>query len=281
MPELPEVETIRRDLEKEICQTKITGIDCNTERMVFPSVDFIRRVAVGKEILSVKRRGKLLLIDLKDSDYHLFVHLKMTGRLFVKSNDEFSDPYTRIRITLVDITGNNKEIRFSDARKFGYIRAVHRKQIGEEFANFGPEPFNGLTERVLREIVRSSKRPIKTLLLDQRKIAGIGNIYANEALFTAGISPNTLSKKLSDTEIKGLFKAIESVLTEGIEKRGASDNTYRDIYGEKGSYQNYYRVYRRVGEKCRRCGTNIKRVVIAGRGTFVCPNCQMSEGVKK
>ena len=272
MPELPEVETIRRDLSKLIVGKKILGLKTNTPKQVQPSLAVVKKAVVGAKIKDIKRRAKLLLIYL-DNGKVLVVHLKLTGRLLVREKDDPQDDWQRIVFSL----SGNKELRFADLRKFGWIKLVeNEKELDKLLVGFGPEPLDSLSLEEFRKIVSSSSRPIKVLLMDQTKIAGVGNIYASDALFLAKIHPARPAKDLSPSEQEKLFEAIKKVLKAGIRYRGASDQYYLDALGHKGKYQEHFLIYGREEKKCLRkgCSGVIKKIKLAGRGTYFCSHCQ-------
>jgi len=272
MPELPEVETIKRDLEKQVTGKMISRIEINLPRIArkhFNQDEIAARVNEGT-VKEVRRRGKYLLFYLDSSDILIF-HLGMTGQLlFCSFNSPFEiDKYTHVVIHL----GDDQKILFRDPRQFGQVFVINQEELSEKL-DLGPEPLSvGFTEEVLHSIL---KRPtkIKPLLLDQKRIAGIGNIYADEILFEAGLYPLKPANSLTGNEVSRLFLAIGNVLTEGIEQRGTSISDFVDASGEKGNMQNKHRVYGRSEKPCPRCGTSIKRTVIGGRGTHFCPRCQ-------
>jgi len=272
MPELPEVETIKRDLKKHVTGKMISRIEINLPRIARKhcNQDEIVIRTERRTIKEVKRRGKFLLFYLDSSDILIF-HLGMTGQLLFCSIDSpFEiDKYTHIVVRLKD----NEKILFRDPRQFGQVFVINQDKL-EEKLNLGPEPLSaGFTKEILRSILNRPTK-IKPLLLDQKRIAGIGNIYADEILFEAGLHPIKPANSLNKGEATRLFLAIRNVLTEGIKQRGTSISDYVDASGKKGSMQNKHRVYRRTEEPCPRCGTSIKRTVIGGRSTHFCPRCQ-------
>lgn len=270
MPELPEVETIRRDLSRLIVGRKILEITTDTPKQVQPSLKAVKKAVVGAKIKAVKRRAKLIQIFL-DRGEILMVHLKLTGRLLYRKAKEPKDDYQHVTISLTE----GKELRFADLRKFGWVRLIKsEKELEKALAEFGPEPLDGLDLKTFRKILSSSARPVKLVLMDQKKIAGVGNIYANDALFLARIDPRRPARKVTEKEAGNLFEAIEKVLRAGIRYRGASDQHYLDALGHKGSYQDHFLVYGRVGKKCFGCQGEVKRIKVGGRGTFYCPACQ-------
>lgn len=270
MPELPEVETIRRDLNRLIVGKKILDITTDSPKQVQPSLTEVKKAIVGATIKKIERRAKLLQIFLSNGQI-LAVHLKLTGRLLVRKKGAPKDDWQHVAISL----SGNKELRFADLRKFGWIKLVNSDQLSVISNELGIEPLTpDFTLEKFIQIIHSSTRPIKLVLMDQQKIAGLGNIYANDALFLAKIDPRRPAKKVSEEEAKRLFKAIEKVLQAGIKYRGASDQYYLDALGRKGSYQDHFLTYGREGKKCFDCKGEIKRLKIGGRGTFFCSRCQ-------
>jgi len=270
MPELPEVETIRRDLEKLIVGKKVLNIETNSPKQVQPSLEAVRKAIVGTTIKKIQRKAKILQIFFSNSTI-IIVHLKLTGRLLVREKGDREDDWQHITLSL----SGGKELRFADARKFGWFRLLKdEKELQKIFKEFGPEPFDDLTLPVFEKILGSTIRPVKVVLMDQRRISGVGNIYASEALFLAGIDPKRPANKISPTEVKKLYDSLEKVLKLGLRYRGSSDNDYLDALGHKGSYQEHFLVYSRQGQKCPTCSGLIKRIVLGGRGTFHCSRCQ-------
>jgi len=273
MPELPEVETIKRDLSKLLVGKKILDISTNTPKQVKPSLREVKKYIIGKKIKEVGRRAKLLLIFLENSKGGLVlgIHLRMTGQLFFKKEKDPKDKHQRVVLSL----SGGHELRFNDLRKFGYLQLIRgKKELDSILKKFGPEPFLDLDFPYFKKLLSSTSRNIKGLLLDQAKISGIGNIYANDALNLAQINPAKSANKISAYKTKKLYKAVHQVLKDGIRFRGASDQDYLDVLGEKGSYQDHFLTYKRAGKKCFNCGSKIKRISIGGRGTFYCPSCQ-------
>ncbi len=280
MPELPEVETIRRQLEKELKGFTFVSLTTDNEKMFRPAFKTISSAIENKKILSVDRQAKLLIFNLSGGSSLLF-HLKLTGQLLVRGPSDPEDKYTHATFTLVPKgfarrgLARIKELRFADARKFGFVKLVtDKKEMKKLLEGYGPEPFKDLTLKKFQEALESSSRPVKIVLLDQAKVSGLGNIYANDALWLAGINPRRASNKVTKAEGKKLFKAVLTVLKRGLKYGGASDQWYVQAHGEKGSYQEHFLVYGKNGEKCQRCKTEIRRIVLGGRGTFVCPSCQ-------
>ena len=278
MPELPEVETIRRDLSRLIVGKKILEITTDSPKQVKPSLTVVEKAVVGATIKKIERRAKLLQIFLSNNQI-LAIHLKLTGRLLVRKKGATKDDWQHIVIRLKDQGSSSKkselELRFCDLRKFGWIRLVNSNQLLVISNELGIEPLTPeFTLKNFIQILQSSSRPVKLVLMDQKKIAGVGNIYANDALFLAKIDPRRPAKKITEKEAEKLLKAIETVLQAGIKYRGASDQYYLDALGRKGAYQEHFLTYGRDGKKCLDCGGEIKRLKIGGRGTFFCPKCQ-------
>jgi len=278
MPELPEVETIRRDLNGLIVGKKIVEITTDSPKQVKPSLAEVKKAIVGVEVKKIGRRAKILFIFLSSGQV-LAIHLKLTGRLLVRKKGAPKDDWQHIVIRLRDQSSSIKkselELRFCDLRKFGWVRLINSDQLSVISDQLGIEPLTPeFNLEKFSQVLQSSSRPIKIVLMDQKKIAGVGNIYANDALFLARIDPRRPAKKVSEEEAKRLFKAIEKVLKAGIKYRGASDQHYLDALGHKGSYQDHFLTYGRVGKKCFDCEGEIKRLKIGGRGTFYCSKCQ-------
>jgi formamidopyrimidine-DNA glycosylase len=274
MPELPEVETMVRDLRTRVVGRTITAVDAPFPgSVVYPGYpEFVQRVA-GQEIVDIRRRGKYAGFSLASGDA-LIVHRGMTGSLLARPTGEPMEPHVRILFGLDDGT----ELRFDDARKFGKVFVM--ESTGAErplpWSRMGPEPLgDDFSPDYLHRRVSSRKASIKSLLLNQEIVAGLGNIYVDEALFHAGIHPSRVACALSRPEIDRLYEAIRRVLRQAVGGRGTTFSNYRDIEGRSGRYQTLLQVFRRTGNPCPRCGTSIQRLVVAGRGTHFCPQCQV------
>lgn len=278
MPELPEVETIRRQLEKEIVGCTIAEVWYDRPKMLRPSpVVFIEGVK-GKKVARVSRRAKLLIFELTGGPgarSYIVCHLRLSGRLLVRRKEDKPDDYVHVVLKFYTPDGCVKELRFAEARLFGYMEYLpDQASLERILSKYGPEPLDDLTEDKFYSILRESKKTIKLVLLDQEKIAGIGNIYANDALFLSKLHPRTPANSLTVGQSSSLLKAIEQVFKEGLKYGGASDQWYRQVHGEEGKYQDYFKVYGRAGEECDVCGTEVERIELGGRGTFFCPKCQ-------
>ena len=267
MPELPEVETIVRGLARTVTGRRIAEVRVETPRSVVNDLpgDFTELLR-GEAIAEVRRRAKFIVFSLA-SGRTLTVHLRMTGRLIVEGAPA-EDPYARVRLRFRD----GGWLRFSDMRKFGRMRLI---ADGQWAAGLGDEPLEpSFTPRRLANLLAGRRGAIKSLLLDQRVVAGVGNIYACEALFQAGIHPARRAGGLSGVRVERLHSALIRVLEEAIAKRGTSVEHYVDAEGLEGGFQNNLAVYGREGLSCLRCHVPIKRVTIGQRSTFYCPRCQ-------
>lgn len=290
MPELPEVETVKRGLEKLIVGKVIDSITYDWPKGFPNSENDINNFLVGAEVVAVKRRAKVLIINLS-SDYSLVCHLKMTGQIVYIDSDKkrfgaghpndslinkMPDRSTRVVFTLKD----GSRIFFNDQRKFGWIKLMPTSQI-ENLAfmqKVGPEPLSQeFTEKeFLERLKKRSNTSIKAAILDQTVLAGVGNIYADESLWGAKIFPGEKVRDVSDTKLKKLRKEIINVLVLSIEKGGSTDRNYVDAEGKKGMYLDFAKVFRREGQNCPRCDNIILKTRVAGRGTHYCPVCQLT-----
>ncbi len=278
MPELPEVETIKRGLEKHFVGCVISDAEVLSPKILTGDVGNV----IGTTVVAVRRFGKGLVIDLNNG-YSMAVHVKMTGQLIFKRVSRVSGvssvlpKHTHVVFELRDGTGEDAYLYYNDIRRFGWIKIVKTEDVGQMpfFKSLGLEPLKDLTQKKFEDILKLHKTPIKTLLMDQYKIAGIGNIYACDALFQAGIYPVRSSLSLSRQEAQRLFIAIEEILSKSIAIGGASANNYVNALGERGAYQEHFLVYKKEGKACRNCNSPILRIKTAGRSTFFCGICQV------
>lgn len=281
MPELPEVETIRRQLNEVLVGKKIKRVEVLREK----SFGGDPKRLVGWEISRVDRKSKLIEIYFKNREEILIVHLKMTGQLVFVDGEErvvgghptadwvsnLPSKHTRVVLNFVD----GSKLFFNDLRVFGWMRMVNKEKYEKEMRKTSPD----VTEKefsleYLTEVLKKSKKAVKLVLMDQEKIGGLGNIYANDALYLAKIMPNRKADSLSSLEIKNLLIAIREVINRGIKYGGASAANYVDTKGMGGTYQDHFLVYKRDGQVCDRCKGIIQKMKIGGRGTFYCPRCQ-------
>jgi formamidopyrimidine-DNA glycosylase len=278
VPELPEVETVRKGLEEHLVGRRFTEVVVTGRRAVRrqPATEMTARLA-GRRVEAVRRKGKWLAIEL-DSSEVLVIHLRMSGQLLWAADPEAAPltPHTHVVAKLAD----GSELRFVDPRTFGewYLTdEVGPDGLPEDFARFGPDPLvDGLGARVLRERLAGHKVPLKAALTDQRVISGVGSIYADEVCFAARVRPDRRTDTLSVDEIRRLARSISAVLGKAVELRGSSlrDQRYRDLMGELGSYQGRHQVYDRAGEPCGRCGATVTRVRFGARVAYCCEGCQ-------
>jgi formamidopyrimidine-DNA glycosylase len=270
MPELPEVEMVVRGLRAPLIGHTIQSMWYDWEKTIAtPAPPAFEGRIIGQTVQAVERRAKYIVIEL-DTD-NLLVHLRMTGRLYVTDADaeHHVDKWVHVRFGLDDA----KELRFSDVRKFGKVYLV--QDIDEVTGDIGPEPLDdAFTVDVFRERLANRSKIIKSLLLDQTFIAGVGNIYADEALHRAGIHPERRSNRLSDDEIIALHGTVRAALADGVRHEGASINWYRKPDGTPGNSQNHFFVYGRDGQPCKQCGHPVEKIRVAQRGTHFCPSCQ-------
>jgi formamidopyrimidine-DNA glycosylase len=273
MPELPEVETIIRGLEKSIIGRKIINVRVREEKLIaFPEPgDFIVDLR-GRKISNISRRGKYILINLT-ANKTLVIHLRMTGQLMVKRRSEFYRKHTHVIFELDDGT----DLRFNNTRKFGRLYLVETgkwERVGG-LSKLGPEPLSDeLSLNKFKSLFKNRRGKIKSLLLNQRFIAGLGNIYSDEALFMAGIKPGRHVSTLSESEIERLYYAIRNILKLGIEYGGTTLRDYLTASGEKGGFQNKLKVFQRSGEYCPICHSKIVKEKVGGRTSHFCPKCQ-------
>ena len=269
MPELPEVETTVRALRRPLIGQVITAMRNSWPRHIAtPTLPEMQMRIINQRIEAITRRAKYLVFHLSEGET-LIIHLKMTGHLFVTSAETPIDKHTHTVFELA----SRQELRFRDMRKFGRVYLVHDPQ--ELFSKLGPEPLEAsFTVTQFRERLNGRSRTLKPLLLDQTFIAGVGNIYADEALFEAGLHPERKADSLTTNETKALHTAIQKVLQLGIDREGASISDYIKPDGSKGDMQNAVAVFRRTEMPCYQCGNPIRRIVLGGRSTHFCPNCQ-------
>ena len=267
MPELPEVETVRRRLQACLPGLVVDDVVVNDPVVSRQSADELRGALLGRRIVALRRRGKFLIVELEGA--LLIVHLRMTGRLLLAP-----EPGER-RPRLVVSMRPDAELLFYDTRRFGRVWAVAPADEDRFFAALGPEPFGTeFTTGYLRRALEGRTAPLKSFLLDQRRIAGVGNIYADEALFRARLHPLRTAGTVGPGEAHRLHDALLETLQLGVDHEGASIESFVDPAGERGAFQEILNVYGRTGEPCRRCGAVIERVELGGRGTHFCPGCQ-------
>ncbi|MFH0928118.1 MAG: DNA-formamidopyrimidine glycosylase [bacterium] len=274
MPELPEVETIRRQMQTAVTGKKIVRVEVRFGKRLRPGKKEFAKIITGSELMSVGRRAKLLLLNLSNG-WTIVTHLKMTGKYLIKNNSAKPDKHTHVVFHL----GDGRQLFFHDIRKFGYLRLSRTSDLEEKvFARegYGPEPLGpSFSYKIFTACLKKrGKKKIKPLLMEQTCIAGIGNIYADEALWQAKINPKQLVGTLSAANLKSLYRSIPAVLKLAIKHRGTSADNYLDFHGEAGENQAFLKVYGRDGEPCRRCKTAIVKIKLGSRSAHFCPKCQ-------
>ncbi len=278
MPELPEVETVARGLQSLIAGRRIVSVSLGkTDFMDDPAA--IEKELPGRKILAVQRYGKFLLIrlgtlatiknDQANEESALLVHLGMTGMLLPQPGAEPTQKHTHVAMMLDD----GRELRYVDARRFGRMAYLAGDVLRKELERFGADPLTATLEEFVAQI-QARRARIKALLLDQRVIRGVGNIYADESLWKARLHPAQLGARLTTGQLSKLYHALQEILRKAIVLRGSSISDFLDAEGMPGEYQRHHRVYGREGKSCARCGAVIRRVIVAGRSSYHCPKCQ-------
>ncbi len=272
MPELPEIETIRRGLDPLITGRRILGVEVRERRLREPVLPAEMRRLRGASVTAVRRRSKYLLLDTS-AGLTLLVHLGMTGQIWVADPGRPRRPHEHVVIALDD----GREIRFADTRRFGLLRVLRSDRLERDprLRGLGPEPLDGgIDGGSLFRVTRGRRQPVKNFLMDARSIAGVGNIYACEALHRAGLNPRRPVRRIGRAGWERLVAALRQVLGEAIRAGGTTLRDFLNAEGDVGYFAFSLRVYDRAGKPCGRCGASIRRVVQAGRGTFYCPRCQ-------
>ncbi|MEK7595621.1 MAG: DNA-formamidopyrimidine glycosylase [Patescibacteria group bacterium] len=274
MPELPEVETIVRELQNTITGKAILKIWIEQGYKVQPNSSKFSDSLEKSHIEKVERLAKNIVITLFKKDFFLVFHLAMTGRILLRNISDSKDAHTRVKITFVDQT----ELRFCDVRMFGSARILSKKELITLKQKYGPSPFHkDLTASKLMAILSSKNTIIKRALLEQELISGLGNIYANDSLFMAKIHPEAKTRQLIRDDYQRLLSAMKQILLEGIKHKGSTldDEMFVDIWGKKGEHQNFFRIYGKDNKPCPSCNGKILVKSISQRPTYFCPNCQL------
>jgi formamidopyrimidine-DNA glycosylase len=280
MPELPEVEIVRRRLLTCLPGLLVRDVVVNDARVSDRSEAELRALLAGRRVLGLRRRGKYLIVDLGEPENGgaggpttAVIHLRMTGQLLFRPGPADRSP------RFVWVLDPRTELHFRDVRRFGRLWAFDPAEETEFFAGMGPEPFGDAFDvAYLRRALEGRRAPLKAFLLDQRRIAGVGNIYADEALFRARLHPLRAAGSVGPREARRLHAALLETLQAGIDHEGSSIESFVDPAGERGGFQEILCVYQRTGEPCRVCGTTVRRTVVGGRGTHFCPRCQPRRG---
>jgi formamidopyrimidine-DNA glycosylase len=285
MPELPEVETIRRDLIKRIVNKKIVHLQILLKRAVKGNFSDFKKLLSGNSFKKIDRIGKLLIFSLKKGDKFLLIHLKMTGQLVYcrgnkliggghSDNNEIDCLPNKHTRAIFEFSDKGK-LYFNDLRTFGYLKIVDSDELTLVKSKFGIEPLDqDFNYAFLKGLLKNRKTNIKAILLNQNLISGIGNIYADEILFVSRVRPDRLVNTLNDKEIKAIARNAKLILEKAIKERGTTFNNYVDADGNQGNFVKLLKVYGRTGEKCKRCGGVVKKMKVAGRGTHYCAECQ-------
>jgi formamidopyrimidine-DNA glycosylase len=286
MPELPEVETVRRGLSGLIIGRTVSAVEHDTPKGFPNAAEDVKSFLIGAKVTGVRRRAKVLMIDLS-TGYTLVIHLKMTGQLVFRGEavfgaghpnesliGELPDRSTRVTFTFAD----GSHLYFNDQRKFGWVRLMPTLEVPniDFMKKVGPEPLEAdfTALQFAERFKRRARTSIKAALLDQTVVAGVGNIYADESLWGAKIHPLRLVGTITEDEFIRLYTELRSVMNMAIEKGGSTDKNYVNAEGKRGSYLSFARVFRREGKPCPRCSTTIIKFKAAGRGTHICPHCQ-------
>ncbi|HEX9763849.1 MAG TPA: bifunctional DNA-formamidopyrimidine glycosylase/DNA-(apurinic or apyrimidinic site) lyase [Candidatus Acidoferrales bacterium] len=274
MPELPEVETVVRGLRPRLKGRRIVRLEVRQPLVIRGSLSGFRRALSGARVAHIRRYGKHIVLGLHSAANHArpaywVVHLGMTGQFYVCRPEAPRLKHTHVIARL----SSGEQLRFRDPRRFGKMLLLRESQLAGYFAPLGPEPLRLSFERFAR-LFAGRRAPVKNLLLNQNRLRGLGNIYANEALFVAGVHPARPAVSLSRAELERLYRGMRDVLRRAIAEQGTTVADYRTAEGEPGDYQNFLRVYDREGQPCPRCGATVERLVLAGRSAHFCPRCQ-------
>ena len=273
MPELPEVETVRQSLLGKLVGRRIEAVQVREPRLRYP-VDRaqLERHVSGRNIVAIERRAKYLFVHL-EGERRLVIHLGMSGRLLVEQSDDPVPTHVHATFRLDD----GMELRYRDPRRFGMIDFLRAEDIPQDkrFSRLGPEPLGeGCSDSYFYARSRGSRKPVKNFLMDSQHVVGVGNIYASEALFLAGIHPQRAAGRISRKRWQRLTAAVKEVLEQAIRKGGTTLNDFHDASGKEGEFQPDLRVYHRADEACTRCEAPIRKKILAGRSTFYCASCQ-------
>jgi len=271
MPELPEVETVRKVLKKQILNKEIEDVIIYYPKMLDNKGEEFRKILKKNKFINIDRKGKWLIFELEN--HYLLSHLRMEGKFFIKNSNEEHLKHEHIIIRFTDKT----DLRYHDVRKFGRMKVIEKDKLNDtiEIKKQGKEPFDkDLESKYLLEKFKDKKIPIKTTLLNQEIISGLGNIYADEVLFASGIYPLRETSKVTKGECDKIIRASKEILTKAIKEGGTTIRSYTSSLGVSGNYQNYLSVHKKEGKPCGKCRFIIKKIKVNGRSTYYCPNCQ-------
>ena len=271
MPEIAEVETVRNVLKKRILNKKIKDINIIYPKIIETNLIEFKKNLIGNRFVDIKRKGKYLIFEL--DNYYLISHLRMEGKYFIKDSNEDINKHEHIIITFTD----NTDLRYHDTRKFGRMKLINKQDIGNtpELNKQGLEPIDkNLTATYLLDKFKKIKKPIKTTLLDQTIISGLGNIYVDEVLFKSNINPLKETDKITKDEAKKICISSKEIIEHAIKEGGTTIRSYTSSLGVTGNYQNFLKVHQRKDQNCYICNSKIKKIKVNGRGTYYCPKCQ-------
>jgi formamidopyrimidine-DNA glycosylase len=273
MPELPEVETVTRGLREHALGERFEAVEVRHPAVIVGPAEAFARALEGRRILTVERKGKVLIVELSrhgEPPHYLVVRLGMTGQLTIQARQAALEPHTHVRMAL---GGGERELRFRDVRRFGNLRCLARAELDKFLSKLGPDAQRATVSEFLTAM-RGRRGALKSWLMNQQALAGLGNIYADEALFEARLHPLAQPGRVSRAKALALYRAVRKILARAVERQGTSFRDYLDIEGRPGRFRIRLKVYQRTGEPCRRCGEKIRRLVIAGRSSHFCPRCQ-------
>ena len=267
MPELAEVQTVRDVLKKQILNKKIKDIKILYDKIIENDINEFKDKLINHEFIDIKRKGKYLIFETKDN--YLISHLRMEGKYFIKPINDTIEKHEHIIFYFDSFT-----LRYHDTRKFGRMKLINKNELDEYFKDLGPDANTYKDYEHLYKIIKNKRLPIKSILLDQSIIAGLGNIYVDEVLFKSKINPNTLGINITLDNVKTLLDSSNIILTNAIKYKGTTIRSYTSSLGVKGEYQNYLQVHTKVNVPCPICSTPIVKTRVGGRGTYFCPKCQ-------
>ena len=271
MPEIAEVETVRNVLKKKILNKRIKEVKILYPKMIESNIDDFKKILKGRCFIDILRKGKWLIFVL--DEYYLISHLRMEGKYFIKNSNEDVNKHEHVIFTFVD----NTDLRYHDTRKFGRMRLLKKDELEScvEIQKQGIEPIdNKLTTSYLLDKFKNKRLPIKTVLLDQTIISGLGNIYADEVLFQSKINPLKEARLINEDEANNIITSSKEIIEKAINEGGTTIRSYTSSLGVKGNYQNFLKVHKKEGKPCLVCNTKIERIKVNGRSTYFCPKCQ-------